>query len=80
MWGQGAYSVLSGLAMINGGIDSSNCPMVVSGASGRVGRTEVRLLAMMDFDVSGAPGKLNETENLKAIGARRRRLIVCSGS
>jgi len=65
----GFTAALSVSAIFDAGIHPPNSPVVVTGASGGVGCTAVRLLAMMDFEVTAATGKLNETDNLKAIGA-----------
>jgi acrylyl-CoA reductase (NADPH) len=65
----GFTAALCASAIRDGGINPTNGPVVVSGASGGVGCTAIRLLAMMDFEVTAMTGKLNEAENLKAIGA-----------
>ena len=73
----GTAGFTAGLAIVRmerNGLQPSNGPVVVDGATGGVGSIAVDALARLGYQVVALTGKANEADYLKKIGAREVRL------
>lgn len=65
----GYTAALSVLGLIDHGIAPADGPVLVTGATGGVGSTAVRMLSNLGYEVVGVSGKADAEETLKAFGA-----------
>jgi acrylyl-CoA reductase (NADPH) len=58
-------------ALQRNGVQPSSGPVAVTGATGGVGSLAVRLLSQAGYEVAAITGKMNQTDELRQIGAHR---------
>lgn len=66
----GLTAALSVNKLINSGVEPKDGDILVTGATGGVGSIAVSILSKLEYNVIAATGKIQETEMLKAIGAK----------
>ena len=71
MYGTAGFTAgLSVYKLLKSGLKPEDGEILVTGASGGVGSTAIKILSSLNYSVIAATGKLEERENLRALGAK----------